>query len=477
MRKLSPISCPQAARRGRRCHRQVSAPAASTKGRPSAPADPWPAGAGRGGVWPATDGMVRGHPGGSPPAGYNRSPAGSGRQTGASAPPRAPAPPSHTGGWHSRVRAPAHLAATPANGATIPTLDCRLGVTGSGSIPFLARKAAAPLRYAVVAPSPRVAPAMAGPARVPRAVALVAVVVAAVAAAAAGTSREIRACRAAAVWNLWALGDVSLTATEVGGPLAVGGDARLVNVSVNAGGACGAGGRPPRGVVALGVGGRLFAAGGRIRAGHVLVRRVRGRVAPSVGLTCAAVRDGCFDLGALPGETLSLHDGTCAAAPTLCRTTVDASSGDVTLDVDGAVFDALCEVDAAALRVAPRVSIVGRRRRQQVLVKVLGGGGGGGTAGGGSDDGERLTLTRTAFPGWTPRRTAVAFCGLPRVELARLHLPAAVFSPRTDLSGGEGATITGSTWVRAARGGISFRHAPYACDFRFARDEPPPGGC
>lgn len=265
-------------------------------------------------------------------------------------------------------------------------------------------------------------------------------------------------CEAIAYFNVIALRDFHQTASEVLGPLAVGGDARLNSFSVNSVGKCGRDGRVPD-EIALLVGGNLRAHNGQINAGKVLVGGRRA-IREDVGLQCARVvpiKDFSFDRFAT--YVKDAHDELCDLHEDGCHTRVDDARG-ITLSIRGR-GKAVCVVSARDLGKASRLAIVGRARGQEVVIKV---------DGDGRRDGDRaLTLTNFGLDGFEPAHTVMTFCDVPALIIDNMGIPSAVFAPKTALSGPAGH-ILGNTIVESFRGGVEFRHAPYDC----GRDEAEP---
>ncbi|OSX72208.1 hypothetical protein BU14_0457s0001 [Porphyra umbilicalis] len=281
------------------------------------------------------------------------------------------------------------------------------------------------------------------------AAAAVAAVALSAATAAAATELPADVCRALTYFNVFALRDFHLEASEVLGPLAVGGDARLTAFSINSVGRCGADHRPPR-TPALAVGGHLRADNGQINAGTVHVGRGK-YTGTSLGLRCAKVVHERLDLEGLAHAATAVHDGLCATREAHCHTAVDDAGG-IRMTVRGG-GEVTCVVSAAHLGRASSVSIVGRRGRQIVLVKVVGRD---------HDDGRAVTLTNFGFAGFVPETTVVALCDVRAVVIDNVGVPAAVIAPKTDLSGPAGH-ILGTVIVRSSKGGVEFRHAPFGC--------------
>jgi len=280
------------------------------------------------------------------------------------------------------------------------------------------------------------------------AAAAVAAVALSAATAAAATELPPDVCRALTYFNVFALGDFHLQASEVLGPLAVGGDARLTAFSINSVGRCGPDHRPPR-TPALAVGGHLRADNGQINAGTVVVGRGR-YTGTSLGLQCAKVVHEGLDFEGLAHAATVVHDALCASREAHCHTAVDDAGGiRMTVRGDG---EATCVLAATHLGRASSVSIVGRREGQIVLVKVVGRG----------RDGGAVTLSNFGFAGFVPETTVVALCDVHKVVIDNVGVPAAVFAPETDLSGPAGH-ILGTVIVRSSRGGVEFRHAPFGC--------------
>lgn len=274
-------------------------------------------------------------------------------------------------------------------------------------------------------------------------------------ASAAGLASATERCEAITHFNVIALRDFDQTASEVLGPLAVGGNARLNSFSINSVGKCGRDGRVPD-EAALVVAGDLRAHNGQINAGKVFVGGRRS-IREDVGLQCARV---------VPvGERLSFddlatyvkdaHDGLCDLHEDGCHTRVDDARG-ITLSIRGGRGGrAVCVVSARDLGHASRLAIVGRRRDQEVVVKVDGEER--------RDDDVALKLTNFGLDGFEPTRTLLTFCDVRKLILDNMGIPAAVFAPKTALSGPAGH-ILGTTIVESFRGGVEFRHAPYDCD-------------
>lgn len=283
---------------------------------------------------------------------------------------------------------------------------------------------------------------------VPRAAAAAALL-----AAAAASATATDTCRALSRFNLFTLGNLHLTATEVLGPLAVRGDARLESFAVNPVGRCGRRDRVPD-TVALAVGGHLRARNGQINAGKVVVER-RRFTRSSVGLRCArVVGRGAVDLDALASMAKRQHEQLCHKREAHCDTRVDEARG-VTFSVRRR-GDATCVVQAGQLARASRVVIRGRGRGQLVVIKVEGGSRYG-------RGGRPLRLSNFGFDGFVPARTVLAFCDVRKLVVDNVGVPSAVLAPATDLSGPAGH-ILGTSIFGSVRGGVEFRHAPFRCN-------------
>lgn len=268
----------------------------------------------------------------------------------------------------------------------------------------------------------------------------------------AGFASATDRCEAVTHFNVIALRDFHQTASEVLGPLAVGGDARLNSFSINSVGRCERDERVPD-KFALVVAGDLRAHNGQINAGKVLVGGRRS-IREDVGLKCARVvrtKDVSFD--EMASFLKEAHEGQCREREEGCHTRVDDARG-ITLSIRGR-GRAVCVVSARDLGHATRLAIVGRRRDQVVIIKVEGKER--------RDDDKALTLTNFGLDGFEPSRTVIAFCDVPKLVIDNMGIPAAVFAPETALSGPAGH-ILGTTVVESFRGGVEFRYAPYACD-------------
>lgn len=269
-------------------------------------------------------------------------------------------------------------------------------------------------------------------------------------------------CEAITHFNVIALRDFHLTASEVLGPLAVGGDARLNSFAINPAGKCGRDGRVPD-KIALVVAGDLRAHNGQINNGKVLVGGRRS-IRDDVGLRCARVvsikEDLSFD--GLASTVKEAHEELCDLHEDNCRTKVDDARG-ITLDIRGR-GEAVCVVKARDLGHATRLAIVGRRRDQVVIIKVDGDDR--------DDDDKALTLTNFGLDGFVPAHTVMAFCDVRKLVIDNVGIPSAVFAPHTALSGPAGH-ILGTTIVESFRGGVEFQYAPYECH-REDRAEPSP---
>ncbi|GAB0497637.1 hypothetical protein MMPV_008974 [Pyropia vietnamensis] len=269
-------------------------------------------------------------------------------------------------------------------------------------------------------------------------------------------------CEAITHFNVIALRDFHQTASEVLGPLAVGGNARLNSFAINPAGKCGRDGRVPD-EIALVVAGDLRAHNGQINNGKVLVGGRRA-IRDDVGLRCARVvsikEDLSFD--GLESWVTESHEELCDTREDNCRTRVDDARG-ITLTIrDGG--PATCVVKARDLGRASRLAIVGRRRDHRVIIKVDGDDR--------DDDGEALTLTNFGLDGFVPTHTVMAFCDVRKLIIDNVGIPSAVFAPKTALSGPAGH-ILGTTVVESFRGGVEFQHAPYDCN-QEDRAEPSP---
>lgn len=285
----------------------------------------------------------------------------------------------------------------------------------------------------------------------------------AVVASAARLASASSQCEAIVHFNVIALRDFHQTASEVLGPLAVGGDARLDSFSINSEGKCERDGRVPD-KIALVVAGNLRAHNGQVNSGKVIVGG-RKAIREDVGLKCARVvrikEDLSFD--SLESYVEESHDGLCGLHEDGCHTRVDEARG-ITLSIRGRDGRAVCVVSARDLAHASRLAIVGRRRDQEVVIKV---------------DGERygddkaLTLTNFGLDGFKPERTVLTFCDVDRLVIDNIGIPAAVFAPKTALSGPAGH-ILGTTIVKSFRGGVEFRHAPFKCGREEEEPSPSP---
>lgn len=261
-------------------------------------------------------------------------------------------------------------------------------------------------------------------------------------------------CASFAYWNVVALGSFNQTASEVGGPLLVVGDARLDGFSVNPTGQCGRDGRTPN-VVAAVVGGRLRANNGQWNAGKVVTRPGRYSASRSVGLRCARVTPRAINFEPLVTFTVNGHAGVCRSEAVYCNTRVDEGRG-VTFHIRRG-GEATCAVSARDLAAATRVAIVGRTRGQVVIIKVDGDGRYG-------PRGKALTLSDFQADGFLPAFTVMALCDVERLVVDNTGIPSALLAPQTDLSGAAGQ-VTGNAFFRSFRGGIEFRHEPWgACE-------------
>eukprot|EP00168_Porphyra_purpurea_P009659 TRINITY_DN236_c0_g2_i1.p1 TRINITY_DN236_c0_g2~~TRINITY_DN236_c0_g2_i1.p1 ORF type:complete len:309 (+),score=108.71 TRINITY_DN236_c0_g2_i1:377-1303(+) len=290
--------------------------------------------------------------------------------------------------------------------------------------------------------------------RVVRAAAMAVAAAALVTAATPAAAQEgisVDLCRALTYYNVFTIGDAHLERTEVTGPLAVGGAARLSRVAVNSGGTCAASAIAPL-RPALAVGGRLNARGGSVKAGAVILRR-GAWLGPLVSRECARVYHGPVDFSGLAAAHKVRHGIICDRREELCRTEVD-DDGDITMTARQAVSPsgiaavATCIVRADDLARASRVALVGRRGLQVAVVKVVGGRG--------------LTLADVKFSGMDAIYVAIILCNVSSLVIDGVDVPAAIIGPDTHLSGASG-TVHGTVVAHSLRGGVTFRHEPTDC--------------
>ncbi|GAB0494087.1 hypothetical protein MMPV_005377 [Pyropia vietnamensis] len=190
--------------------------------------------------------------------------------------------------------------------------------------------------------------------------------------ASGGAAAVTAHCKAITHFNVISLKDFKQTSANVGGPLVVGGDARLKRFSVNAAGECGRDGKVPK-EPALVVAGDLRASKGQINAGKVLVGG-HSTIRDSVKLQCGRVVSlgKNISLDRLATVIKKRHDELCNCDEDECAAHVDDKQGTIRLSISGNDRKAVCVVSAHDLDNARLVKIVGRRRRQAVLIKVDG---------------------------------------------------------------------------------------------------------
>lgn len=261
-------------------------------------------------------------------------------------------------------------------------------------------------------------------------------------------------------FNLYAVGPVTLTGSEVLGPLACGGDATLTGFSINYNSTC-----DPAGPLALAVGGTLTASSGQVVNGGIAV----GAPLPqTVGQVCthAVPAAGAVDFPRLTADAVAASAALCnGPSPVACVTRTDDGGG-VVFDVSAAAAGSLavCTVPGRVLTAATGVTVAGRGSPASTVVAinvVAGGGGGAAAAAGGA--GAAVRLVGCEFFGFTPATTVLNFCaGVRTLTVDNVGVPAAVLAPAVAVNGPAGH-VRGSVVAAAVDTGVEFRNEPFAC--------------
>lgn len=253
-------------------------------------------------------------------------------------------------------------------------------------------------------------------------------------------------------FNLYTSGSVTLTASEVLGPLACGGNANLTGFSINYSSTC----DPSSGALALAVGGVLTASSGQVINGGI---SVSAPLPETIGQTCthSVTAGGGVDFpritAAVTAASAALCDGP---KPVACVTRTDDGGG-VVFDVSSAAAAsmAICTVPGRVLTAATGVSVVGRASAATVVaINVVGGDAVAGRS--------AVRLVDCEFFGFTPATTVLNFCGVAALTVDNVGVPAAVLAPAVALNGPSGH-VHGSVVAAAVNTGIEFRNAPFAC--------------
>lgn len=252
-------------------------------------------------------------------------------------------------------------------------------------------------------------------------------------------------------FNLYTAGAVTLSASEVLGPLACGGNANLTGFSINYNSTC----DPTSGALALAVGGVLSASSGQVTNGGISV----GIPLPqTVGQVCTRpVVAGAVDFRRITTAAVAASAALCdGPAPVGCVTRTDAGGG-VVFDVSAAppASLAVCNVPAQVLTAATGVTVAGRWSAGTVVAINVEGSGGNPAA-------AAVRLFGCEFFGFTPATTVLNFCGVARLTVDNVGVPAAVLGPAVALDGPSGH-VQGSVVAAAVNTGIEFRNAPFAC--------------
>lgn len=259
-------------------------------------------------------------------------------------------------------------------------------------------------------------------------------------------------------FNLYAVGPVTLTGSEVLGPLACGGDATLTGFSINYNSTC-----EPAGPLALAVGGTLTASSGQVVNGGIAV----GAPLPqTIGQVCthAVPAAGAVDFPRLTAGAVAASAALCdGPSPVACVTRTDGGGG-VVFDVSAAAAGSLavCTVPGPVLTAATGVTVAGRGSPAStvVAINVVAGGGDAVTAGGG---GAAVRLVGCEFFGFTPATTVLNFCaGVRTLTVDNVGVPAAVLAPAVAVNGPAGH-VRGSVVAAAVDTGVEFRNEPFAC--------------
>ncbi|GAB0488946.1 hypothetical protein MMPV_000159 [Pyropia vietnamensis] len=253
-------------------------------------------------------------------------------------------------------------------------------------------------------------------------------------------------------FNLYTSGSVTLTASEVLGPLACGGNANLTGFSINYNSSC----DPSSGALALAVGGALTASSGQVVNGGISV----GAPLPeTVGQVCTrgvAAGEG-VDFPRLTAAVTAASAVLCdGPAPVACVTRTDDGGG-VVFDVSSAAAASLavCTVPGQVLTAATGVTVVGRASETTVVaINVVGGDAAAGQP--------SVRLADCEFFGFTPTTTVLNFCGVATLTVDNVGVPAAVLAPAVALNGPSGH-VQGSVVAAAVNTGIEFRNAPFLC--------------
>lgn len=250
-------------------------------------------------------------------------------------------------------------------------------------------------------------------------------------------------------FNLYTSGGVTLTISEVLGPLACGGNANLTGFSINYNSTC----DPTSGALALAVGGVLTASSGQIVNGGISV----GAPLPqTVGQVCTRpVAAGGVDFPRLTAAAVAASAALCdGPAPTRCVTRTDDGGG-VVFDVSAAppASLAVCTVPGRVLTAATGVTVAGRSSAATIVaINVVGG----------DPAAAAVRLVGCEFFGFTPATTVLNFCDVARLTVDNVGVPAAVLAPAVVLDGPSGH-VQGSVVAAAVNTGIEFRNAPFAC--------------